>query len=77
LYTLRQIQALSENGLGRIEEFFLYATFLEASMIDKKSADRPISFEISMGNYGNVVDGRNQSIKGMGCTWVIHPVLRM
>ena len=62
----RQIQALSENGLGREEEFFLFTTFLEASMIDKKSADKPISFEVSMGNYGNVVDGRNQTTKGMG-----------
>ena len=32
----RQIQQLSENGLGRVEEFFLFTTFLEASMIDKK-----------------------------------------
>ena len=60
----RQIPALSENALGREEEFFLFSTFLEASMIDKKSADKPISFEISIGNFGNVVDGRNLSIKG-------------
>ena len=59
----RNIQQLSENGLGRVEEFFLFSTFLEASMIDKKGAEKPISFEISIGNYGNVVDGRNESMK--------------
>ena len=62
----RNIQQLSENGLGRVEEFFLFSTFLEASMIDKKGAEKPISFEISMGNYGNVVDGRNESMKKKG-----------
>ena len=62
----RNIQQLSDTGLGREEEFFLYTTFLEASMIDKKGAEKPISFEISMGNYGNVVDGRNQTKKRVG-----------
>ena len=38
-------QQMSDTALGRIEEFFLYTTFLEASMIDKKGADKPISFE--------------------------------
>ncbi|CAG5085369.1 Oidioi.mRNA.OKI2018_I69.PAR.g10877.t1.cds [Oikopleura dioica] len=55
----RPIQSLSENSLGRVEEFFLFTTFLEASMIDKKATDKPISFEVSIGNYGNVVDGKN------------------
>ena len=41
----RPIQQMSDTALGRIEEFFLYTTFLEASMIDKKGADKPISFE--------------------------------
>ena len=41
-------------------------------MIDKKSADKPISFEISMGNYGNVVDGRNITSKGNSKNTVIN-----
>ena len=59
----RPIQSLSENSLGRVEEFFLFTTFLEASMIDKKATDKPISFEVSIGNYGNVVDGKNAPSK--------------
>ena len=31
---------------------------MEATMIDKRFADKPISFEISMGNSGNTLDGQ-------------------
>ena len=39
----------SQNSLGRPEEFFLFATIMEASMIDKKLGDKPVHFEISIG----------------------------
>ena len=39
----------SQNALGRPEEFFLFATIMEASMIDKKVGDKPVQFEISIG----------------------------
>uniref|UniRef100_A0A8D3B343 Otoferlin a n=1 Tax=Scophthalmus maximus TaxID=52904 RepID=A0A8D3B343_SCOMX len=42
---------------GKIEEFFLFGSFLEATMIDRKIGDKPISFEITLGNYGNQIDG--------------------
>uniref|UniRef100_A0A4W6EMF3 Otoferlin a n=1 Tax=Lates calcarifer TaxID=8187 RepID=A0A4W6EMF3_LATCA len=42
---------------GKIEEFFLFGSFLEATMIDRKIGDKAISFEITIGNYGNQIDG--------------------
>uniref|UniRef100_A0ABM5GCL9 Fer-1-like protein 6 n=1 Tax=Pogona vitticeps TaxID=103695 RepID=A0ABM5GCL9_9SAUR len=41
----------------QLEEFLLFGAFFEASMIDRKVGDKPISFEVSVGNYGNVIDG--------------------
>uniref|UniRef100_A0A8C7RCW0 Otoferlin a n=1 Tax=Oncorhynchus mykiss TaxID=8022 RepID=A0A8C7RCW0_ONCMY len=41
----------------KIEEFFLFGSFLEATMIDRKIGDKPISFEVTIGNYGNQIDG--------------------
>ena len=31
-------------------------------MIDKRLGEKPISFELSIGNYGNSMDGQNQSV---------------
>uniref|UniRef100_A0A8C4LYA0 Otoferlin n=1 Tax=Equus asinus asinus TaxID=83772 RepID=A0A8C4LYA0_EQUAS len=42
---------------GKMEEFFLFGAFLEASMIDRKNGDKPVTFEVTIGNYGNEVDG--------------------
>ncbi|XP_077991695.1 otoferlin-like [Glandiceps talaboti] len=50
---------ISENAAGRKEEFFLFACVLDADMIDKKTADKPVSFELSIGNQGNNMDGTN------------------
>nr|XP_015203273.1 PREDICTED: otoferlin isoform X3 [Lepisosteus oculatus] len=54
------IQNISENATGKIEEFFLFGAFLEATMIDRKIGDKPISFEVTIGNYGNQLDGVNK-----------------
>uniref|UniRef100_A0A8C9U5C9 Otoferlin n=1 Tax=Scleropages formosus TaxID=113540 RepID=A0A8C9U5C9_SCLFO len=43
-----------------IEEFFLFGAFLEATMIDRKIGDKPINFEVAIGNYGNEPDGVNR-----------------
>uniref|UniRef100_A0A452VB31 Otoferlin n=1 Tax=Ursus maritimus TaxID=29073 RepID=A0A452VB31_URSMA len=48
---------VSESCTGKMEEFFLFGAFLEASMIDRKNGDKPITFEVTIGNYGNEVDG--------------------
>uniref|UniRef100_A0AAQ5XME6 C2 domain-containing protein n=1 Tax=Amphiprion ocellaris TaxID=80972 RepID=A0AAQ5XME6_AMPOC len=45
------------SATGKIDEFFLFGSFLEATMIDRKIGDKPISFEITIGNYGNQIDG--------------------
>ncbi|KTF86144.1 hypothetical protein cypCar_00025393, partial [Cyprinus carpio] len=40
---------ISDNATGKIEEFFLFGCFLEATMIDRKIGDKPINFEENMG----------------------------
>ncbi|KAM6170713.1 fer-1-like protein 6 [Erethizon dorsatum] len=42
---------------GKYEEFLLFGAFFEATMIDRKIGDKPISFEVSIGNFGNLIDG--------------------
>ncbi|XP_029705528.1 otoferlin isoform X1 [Takifugu rubripes] len=51
------ISNISESATGKIEEFFLFGSFLEATMIDRKIGDKMISFEMTIGNYGNQIDG--------------------
>ncbi|KAM9316351.1 LOW QUALITY PROTEIN: otoferlin [Gastrophryne carolinensis] len=48
---------VADNCTGKMEEFFLFGAFLEATMIDRKSGDKPINFEVTIGNYGNQADG--------------------
>ncbi|XP_055886227.1 otoferlin-like isoform X5 [Biomphalaria glabrata] len=50
---------ISDTAAGRLEEYFLLGVILEATMIDRKTGDKPIHFEISIGNAGNVMDGYN------------------
>lgn len=54
---------VNEAAYAKNEEFFLFTTILDASMIDKKLGDKPVYFEISMGNAGNAIDGHNESSK--------------
>ncbi|XP_070843932.1 otoferlin isoform X4 [Chaetodon trifascialis] len=51
------VSNISESATGKIDEFFLFGSFLEATMIDRKIGDKTISFEITIGNYGNQIDG--------------------
>uniref|UniRef100_A0A672ZQ55 Otoferlin n=1 Tax=Sphaeramia orbicularis TaxID=375764 RepID=A0A672ZQ55_9TELE len=48
---------VSQTATGKIEEFFLFGSFLEATMIDRKIGDKPINFEVTIGYYGNEIDG--------------------
>ncbi|XP_072313080.1 otoferlin-like, partial [Eucyclogobius newberryi] len=50
------IPNISETATGKVEEFFLFGSFLEATMIDRKIGDKPINFEVTIGYYGNEAD---------------------
>uniref|UniRef100_H2Z082 C2 domain-containing protein n=1 Tax=Ciona savignyi TaxID=51511 RepID=H2Z082_CIOSA len=50
-------------GAGKMDEFFLFGSFLEANMIDRTMADKPVTFEVTIGNFGNDIDGANLSRK--------------
>jgi hypothetical protein len=54
---------ISETSYGKNEEFFLFATIIDATMIDKKLGDKPLFFEVSIGNAGNSLDGHNETSK--------------
>nr|XP_013816978.1 PREDICTED: fer-1-like protein 4 [Apteryx mantelli mantelli] len=49
---VEELHPLPENALGRKEEFLLFAAFFEATMIDSSLGSKPVSFEVSIGNYG-------------------------
>lgn len=53
----------NEQSYGKSEEFFLFASIFDASMIDKRLVDKPVYFEISIGNAGNAIDGTNETRK--------------
>ncbi|KAI5090675.1 otoferlin isoform X12 [Silurus meridionalis] len=57
------ITNVSEVSTGKVEEFFLFGSFLEATMIDRKIGDKPINFEVTIGNYGNQIDGVSKPVK--------------
>ncbi|KAF7653671.1 hypothetical protein LDENG_00080210 [Lucifuga dentata] len=43
------------------ETFILFGALFEATMIDRKIGDKPISFEFSLGNYGNILESAGQA----------------
>ncbi|XP_065548005.1 fer-1-like protein 4 [Lathamus discolor] len=49
---VEELHPLPGNALGRKEEFLLFAAFFEATMMDPSLASKPLSFEVSIGNYG-------------------------
>ncbi|XP_060773958.1 otoferlin isoform X1 [Neoarius graeffei] len=60
---MEPISNISEVSTGKVEEFFLFGAFLEATMIDRKIGDKPIIFEVTIGNYGNQLDGASKPVK--------------
>ncbi|XP_068079665.2 fer-1-like protein 6 isoform X1 [Danio rerio] len=40
-----------------METFLLFGCVFEASMIDRKIGDRPVTLEFTIGNFGNLIDG--------------------
>ncbi|XP_031569345.1 otoferlin-like [Actinia tenebrosa] len=60
---IRQVEVeptppISDTAAGKEEHFQLFACFYEASMIDRKCGDKMIGFEMSIGNWGNTIDGQ-------------------
>ncbi|NXJ94634.1 FR1L4 protein, partial [Corythaixoides concolor] len=49
---VEELHPLPENALGRKEEFLLFLAFFEATMMDSSLGSKPVSFEVSIGNYG-------------------------
>lgn len=58
---VEQIYPISESSYCKNDEYFLYSTIFEATMLDKKIIDKPVHFELSIGNCGNSLDGHNES----------------
>ncbi|XP_070555330.1 otoferlin-like isoform X1 [Ptychodera flava] len=56
---------ISENAAGRKIDFFLFGCLMEASLIDIKLGDKPICFELSIGNHGNHIDGAGTTLTTM------------
>lgn len=56
------ITPINEFSYEKHEEFFLFASIFDANMIDKSLSDRPIHFELSIGNAGNSLDGPHSSM---------------
>ena len=58
---IEQTHPISESSYSKSEEFFLFTSVIEASMLDKKLNDRQVYFELSIGNAGNSLDGHNET----------------
>ncbi|KAH8869192.1 Otoferlin [Schistosoma japonicum] len=56
---------ISETAAGKKSLYFLFACFSEASVIEKKlgAKNKPISFEMSFGIYGNKLDGKRGGVE--------------
>lgn len=65
---------IAESSYAKVEDFFLFSTLMEATMIDRKLADKPVYFELSIGNAGNSLDGHNESQCAVGDEGELHTV---
>ncbi|XP_028854835.1 fer-1-like protein 4 isoform X2 [Denticeps clupeoides] len=53
---VEEIHPLPEDFLGQKEEFLLFASLFEVTMIDPSIGTKPVTFELSIGNYGKAAD---------------------
>ncbi|XP_018611397.2 fer-1-like protein 4 [Scleropages formosus] len=53
---VEEIHPLPENFVGQKEEFLLFASLFEVTMIDPSIGTRLVTFELSIGNYGKAAD---------------------
>lgn len=51
------VEPLQKVGDENVENFLLFGSVFEATMIDRKLGDKPISLEFTIGNFGNFIDG--------------------
>ncbi|XP_031423274.1 fer-1-like protein 4 [Clupea harengus] len=51
-----EIHPLPENFAGEKEEFLLFASLFEVTMVDPSIGTRLVTFELSIGNYGKAAD---------------------
>uniref|UniRef100_A0A8C7DDA5 Otoferlin n=1 Tax=Oncorhynchus kisutch TaxID=8019 RepID=A0A8C7DDA5_ONCKI len=51
------------SEVGKVEEFFLFGVFLEATMIDRKIGDKPISFEVTI-EESELIQGSSDEEEG-------------
>ncbi|XP_069010516.1 fer-1-like protein 6 isoform X2 [Embiotoca jacksoni] len=56
------VEAPPALNADHMRSFLLFGVVFEATMIDRKIGDRPISFEFSLGNYGNVLEPTAQPL---------------
>nr|XP_019952111.1 PREDICTED: fer-1-like protein 4 [Paralichthys olivaceus] len=50
-----EVHPLPEGFLGEKEDFLLFASLFEVTMMDPSVGTRPLTFELSIGNYGKAV----------------------
>ncbi|KAM8947023.1 fer-1-like protein 4 isoform 2-T2 [Pelodytes ibericus] len=50
------ILPLPENALGVKEEFLLFGALFEVTMVDPIIGNKPVKFEVSIGNYGKIAE---------------------
>ncbi|MBN3325149.1 FR1L4 protein, partial [Atractosteus spatula] len=53
---VEETHPLPENFLGEKEEFLLFASLFEVTMINPSVGTKPLTFELSIGNYGKAAD---------------------
>ncbi|KAJ8412157.1 hypothetical protein AAFF_G00144240 [Aldrovandia affinis] len=63
---VEEVHPLPENFLGQKEEFLLFASLFEVTMIDPCIGSKMVTFELSIGNYGKAADVVVKSKKEVG-----------
>uniref|UniRef100_A0A673IGM9 Copine-3-like n=1 Tax=Sinocyclocheilus rhinocerous TaxID=307959 RepID=A0A673IGM9_9TELE len=53
---VEDVHPLPENFTGEKDEFLLFASFFEVTMMDPSIGSKPVTFELSIGNYGKTAD---------------------
>ncbi|XP_031705495.1 fer-1-like protein 4 [Anarrhichthys ocellatus] len=53
---IEEIHPLPEGFVGPREDFLLFASLFEVTMMDPSVGTRPLTFELSIGNYGKAVE---------------------